>query len=419
MRRLAWVLGGIAWTALVFYVAFRVTFPSDALADRLRYQVDQGTHGQMALDIGSLSPWWVGLKARNVSLVSQGGAKPEKLLSVDVARVRVSPFSLMSDPHGVAHLQFGDGTLSVDTTVASHGRTYTPTRLKAEASGFPINAIPPIEGTQVKGRGTMDLDTSIRAPEGLSKAEGTVRLAGHDVVIEDLSGIGAMLASSNVLPLAFDDLDLRVELTQGKGRVVTGKVASSLASVDLGGDITLDDVIQRSRLHLTLVLTLGDAAAPFAGFLSSAKWSDEKYHYLLRGTLMRPRIEPDRERVRRRPIPPGVGVNRTPPAGPTVSSRPPAPETMDAIRAARERRMESSPTPPTTERGARQMPVLRERPSPPDGQDAGDEGYPDDQGYDSPPPDDGEPVDAAPHDGGPDAGGPALDDPNARPEGDY
>ncbi len=346
-RRL-WVLGGSIWFVVAFYVVFRMTFPSSVLIERARFELDQATSGAMGVEIRAVGPWWTGLKARDVVLLDEEG---QTLLKADVARFRVSPFSLLSEPRVHAAVQFGKGALEADAVLARTDRGISPTQIRLEADRFPIGAIPPIrpigsgdrfvpQGTyQIRGTGTLDLAVDLRAASGLSKADGTLRISGRTMNIEDITGLGELLGGFSVLPLAIDELDLRIEITQGKGRVVLGLIKSSLLTAELQGDITLDDVITRSRLRLQGIVDLGAAMQPFAGLLSSAKWADGRYHYAITGTLGRPSAAPERERASRRPSTP---TSSPPPPGDDLEpARGPAPETLEAAREARERRMEA------------------------------------------------------------------------------
>jgi len=340
MNRGLAVLIGVLWFVVVFLVAFRVTFPSDTLKARATYEVHTASDGALALDIRKLSPWWVGLKAKEVRLYSvdaPGEAGPEEILKMDVARVRVAPFSIFGSPHVRGGLQFGDGDLTFSTVLQKSERgQYGLADLKVDGSRFPISAIPPFQGTQIKGTGTLDLSVDLLAKEGMRKAEGSVTLFGRDLTVEALTGAGAALGLFDLLPVFVEEIDLRLEITQGKAKVVRGRLVSSIADIDLSGDIALQDDLARSRFRLKAVLDLSEDAAQFGALMRSAKWSDERYHWVLNGVWPRVVPRPDRER---RAAP--TRVDRSGTAGDDQEdAKEAAPETLEAVREARERRRE-------------------------------------------------------------------------------
>lgn len=336
MKRLGFVVAGLAWFLLVFLVALRVTFPTDSLVERARYEVQAQSGGQLALEVASVGPWWAGVRATGVDLYRVGETEP--VFHADVARARVAPTSLFGSPRIHGRLRFGEGSIDLRTRLDRTERGYLPGELEVEAEGFPISALPPIQGGRfvgtiaVEGTGGLDLDVDLSAPEGMSKAEGRASLYGRDLVVEELTGTGAILQSFEVLPLTIDELDLALDVTQGKARVVRGRIGSSLANLQVSGDVTLQDDLARSRFRLQAVLDLGEGAERFAGFLSDAKWSDDRYHYTISGTWP-PSIRAERERGARREAAPAPR-----PAREAVPERTASPETIEAARAAREAR---------------------------------------------------------------------------------
>ena len=81
-------------------------------------------------------------------------------------------------------------------------------------------------------------------------------------------------------PIQIRDLDLEFDLDEGKLEVDKGRLISDQITMNLTGDMALDDELGRSRMRFKLVLSeLGDQIAPFASFMNRAKWDDEKYHY--------------------------------------------------------------------------------------------------------------------------------------------
>ena len=49
IQRIGIGLFGVVWGALVFQLAFHLSFPSEALGDRMAYEVEQATSGKQLL----------------------------------------------------------------------------------------------------------------------------------------------------------------------------------------------------------------------------------------------------------------------------------------------------------------------------------------------------------------------------------
>ena len=73
MKRVLMVVGGVIWFALVFFITWRVTFPGQAIEDRLRVEVANATNGTYELSLSDLRPWWTGVAADNVVLIEVKG----------------------------------------------------------------------------------------------------------------------------------------------------------------------------------------------------------------------------------------------------------------------------------------------------------------------------------------------------------
>ena len=68
MIRVLQVVGAFAWAAVVFAGTLWATFPSEAIVNRLRYEVPRVMGSEYSADIGRISPWWIGLSADDVKL---------------------------------------------------------------------------------------------------------------------------------------------------------------------------------------------------------------------------------------------------------------------------------------------------------------------------------------------------------------
>ena len=83
-------------------------------------------------------------------------------------------------------------------------------------------ALRTIGGYEIEGTGTVDLALELDAPDGFANASGSARLTGRSLVVSGLGSLGDLLSGFDILPVAIDELDLRIEITEGKARVVRG-----------------------------------------------------------------------------------------------------------------------------------------------------------------------------------------------------
>ncbi len=294
MKNALLVVGGILWFGLVFSLTFWLTFPSDTLAERLKYEVYDGSGGDYQLQLDSLSPWWVGVSGEMVQLYSnttpRGGGDPvsELVFAAEAARLRVSPLSLLRRTPSVAGgMTIGGG--DVDFTVATQmdkKDRLGVSDLTIEAQDFPIIDLASLAGTAMEGTGTIDIEVEISAPDGMRQAEGKIEIHGGDILITKLDP-AAMGGMDLGMEIPLDDIDIVLDITQGKAEFTRGKIRSQMANIDLDGALTLRDDLTRSTMNIGLVVELGEELAMFKSFLNDAKGADEKFHYKCAGTLSR------------------------------------------------------------------------------------------------------------------------------------
>ena len=330
MNRLTQLALAMVWFGVVFLVSFWMTFPQDAVKERIRYEVHNGSNGDYTLEMDSVSPWWVGLALGDVRLYTQGidpttGQRGDVLAFVasDV-RVRSTIGSLMAQQpavNGSVELLDG-GTLSyeVETAMNKKGTRLELTRLVIEGPDLPIADLGASAG--IVGTGSLDVSVDLDAPDGLRSAQGKIALGSSGLAITEL---GDMLP-----PLGFDipvdSIDLVLDVDKGRAKVKKGDIESGFGNVEVEGELTLREDILRSTYRFTVVIS--DLSPP-AGMemlvesaLSSAKWADDTYHYSCSGTLDRARgCVAQRERSSRttsRSSSRATTTNRrTPPSGTT------------------------------------------------------------------------------------------------------
>jgi hypothetical protein len=95
MRKLLMVLAGAAWFVFLFLATFVMTFPSDAVIERLRYEVSERSGGQYSLELSDVGPWWGGSPAQNVKLSQTVRSETTLAFLAKDVRASVSPWGLL------------------------------------------------------------------------------------------------------------------------------------------------------------------------------------------------------------------------------------------------------------------------------------------------------------------------------------
>jgi type II secretion system protein N len=352
-----WAMAGFTWLFGVFLVTLYFTFPSTDVATYARWRVQDS--GDYLLDVAEVKPSWFGARATSVVLYSKERSGNVPLFSADQVWLGSGPLSLLRLATGGAGSvsgsfarDSGDIDFTVDLARSDKG-ALQPRSVRISGESLPLSALPSgmLGGGSLVGTGGLDLEADIDAPEGLSKAQGSFSLRAKDAVIEkfDLPALSGM----GLGPVHLTLFDLVFEVANGKAKVATGVLQSDLVEGEISGDIVLADEIQRSRLRLKFVFSLGESLQQFKALLGQAVWEDGKFHYNLAGTFASPRFRPDRERKARAAaggVPgaaPTVDTEKIREAGPRGVSgaelppREDAPD-MDAARAERQARREQA-----------------------------------------------------------------------------
>ena len=304
------ILGAFAaslWFSFVFLIALILTFPTGAAMERARWEVQDATDGSMALELDSLSPWWTGAKATNITLYNIDKRKQERgdedaatvLFSAEHARARVGLLSLITgQPYIAGTVGYGAGELDVEALIRENDKgAQRLGDLTIAASDFPISSLPPMGGVSIDGTGELDMDVELDATDGMRKANGAARLFGEGLQITKITAPDNPMLEGFDMVVEITELDLVFEIREGRAKVKRGTVGSNLFNTELSGEIILMEDLTRTRLRLKAVVELGDDLAMFKSFLKDAKHKDNKYHYRINGTLGAPRMLADRDRA--------------------------------------------------------------------------------------------------------------------------
>ncbi len=302
-RGLLAVAGGL-WFTVTFAASLWLTFPSERAAQFVQWKVEE--QGQYLLQVEEVSPYWLGARLDGVSLYTvkksrRAEQKPKTnlMFSADSVRARVGLWSLLNlgvlggngTIKGSISRQGGD--FDIQATVSRLDEGVQVRALRVIGEGMPISAVP-MPDAKLIGTGGLDLDIDLEADEGFSKSEGKISVVGKDVVITSVEA--AALEGFPLGPLNISNVDLQLDVKSGKAKVGRGQIVSDMVTVDVEGEVILNDNLSESRLRLKFIVTLGDTAAMLKGFLKDAEHSDGKFHYALSGSFEKPKFKAERER---------------------------------------------------------------------------------------------------------------------------
>ena len=236
MKKVAFVFGVLFWALAVFLGTFYLTFPSEAISLRLRYIIAERFDGYTA-DIGSVSPWWLGLSIDDVKLyreVSPSRSRPmedeegeeapqegAQLAAIfESVKVRVSPWSLLRRaPYvsGSVALPGGEVAFSVGSAVSGDG-DIALSDLVVKAEQLPLeDLLALLPNASASGTGGIDIDIDLHAgSEGMKDATGHLSLTGAGLELSEVAPLPQHLARAEVVarhPFLFAALLLRDRAT--------------------------------------------------------------------------------------------------------------------------------------------------------------------------------------------------------------
>jgi len=308
---LKWILGiaaGLVWCVLAFVVTWYVTFPSQAVIDRLAYEVQEGSDGEYALTAGSASPWWAGVSLSDVVLMSvDETGKGTPILLADSVSARTAVGSVIGGGLPVhAVIDVGGSPIVLDAELDRSQNPPALQRIDAEAPELTVAAVSAMLeplGARMSGEGNLDVMVDLEIGKKADDHDGRMKITGRDlklslVVPDPLSGGDFEIDDMDV-----DEIELVMDVKNGRAELRRGKIVSSLGTFDVDLALTLNDRFNRSRMSGTMVMSdLGGDLATFEPAFAAAKWDDGKYHYRISCGLNRLSggcIRPERQRTSR------------------------------------------------------------------------------------------------------------------------
>ena len=308
MKRIGIILGSMVWGLLVFRIALGIHFPVEDIQNRIRVEVDESTKSSMQLKIGNLSlASLIGLQANNVILYNNDSEESTPIFSLDHIQVALSPIQTILGALGLSiDADLLGGTLFSYISAES---------LQPSESGFDISldanelglAMVPLTGETFSANleGLLTAHVEGNFPQELphKNSEGRFALAVDGLGISDAKTMGFDLPN-----LKFSQASLEGIFNKGKIELTDANFVSESIGLELSGDILLSKQWQRSRLRLTMELTLGTEFSLIAKMIPQLKNNkiDEEdgngiYKLNIIGTIKNPRIKTSNRNSTRKP----------------------------------------------------------------------------------------------------------------------
>jgi type II secretion system protein N len=303
IRRILWVMGGLAWGVVSMLVGLHATFPEDVARERIEYEFHRATNKEMAVGIGGLSLWRLsGADLSDVQLYTVKRGRKTKdephppmerteVLHFDRLAMRAAVLPTLMGKQAVAFAaEIYDGVL--DGTWAQSDQAIELsfdvsdvdlTKMPATGASMELNLLGKLEG-----EADLVLDT-----EDVKNSSGTMRLNFPGIGL----GKGSKVMGFELPEVVFDKAVVAGEVKDGKLEITEGTFESSVLTATLSGDVSLNKKLGRSRNRLELTFTLPediDKLASISPDLKRARDADGVYHFLVTGTVLAPNARPSK-----------------------------------------------------------------------------------------------------------------------------
>lgn len=299
MNRALWIIGGVAWFALVFWVTLYLSFPSEGVGRFVASVVSQRTNGQYRIEMDGAKPWWVGLAGDNVIVYSTAGGTDDPVFFADALGVRIHPLALLRKGRqfsGYATME--DSTIEAQVSATDDDGNLTLRRLQVVAQDLAIETLTGLlgksEASPIDATGSLDVDIDLNMKEGIEKAEGKISILGDGVRLAKVAAPAIGLKPME-LDMPVTELDIEIAGDGGLLKIERGVVRSQAVNIDLHGEVTTGDRLDRSRVHVEAEVEIGDWAglaiesfrAMVDTFTASKKCEDGRLHYVANTTVSR------------------------------------------------------------------------------------------------------------------------------------
>lgn len=252
-----------AFSTFAFIIAFYLTFPMDALGQRISHEINKQSGGKLTTTFDDVSLYWFsGLEFEGVRIRKKNDEGKIDLIDIDAVRARFRLLPLLwFSPQLDARVELGEGVISAHIIP---GDEQSEIYLEIEDLDFAKPAVlPKLIGFNIAGVLAGKLDLTLATPQdgkskgGFSplKSEGKASLT-----IRSGSFGAGQIAGFSVPQLALGQIDLALELRRGRLRISSFQQKEGQLGLDLSGSSTLRGKLDSSTLDFCAKFKVTDEA---------------------------------------------------------------------------------------------------------------------------------------------------------------
>lgn len=251
-RKFGTTIAYVAFGFVALLVSFYLTFPAEAVGQRIAHEVQRSSHGKVSFSFANASLYrFSGVALSNVKVtVLQDGKDPLSLDFDEVAaRVKILPLLLFRTAFH-AKVELGDGVIQGDFT--KHGQTVDADLDIDDLDFSTPPMLPKLLGMPLGGK--LDASGRISLGEQPNTANGNLTIDWRG------GSFGpAPIMGFSVPQVLIGNLKAVLDLKDGKAKVTTFENNGGNLALNLGGDFTLKQQFDASTLDLCAHIKVTDA----------------------------------------------------------------------------------------------------------------------------------------------------------------
>jgi type II secretion system protein N len=246
-RKLLVGAGYGAFSTLALLIGLYLTFPAEAVGQRISHEVQQKSGGEITISFEEIEPYRLsGVSAENVKVRTQKDGQQPVDMSFDVvrARLRLLPLFLFQLSFDTA-LELGEGEIEARVTPRGEGDMFASVEVEAlNLASPPI--VPMLIGFPVTGTVTGSMSADLTQDQKGSGG-GTLRITGASFGPATIQGF-------SVPAIELGDLELGLAIDAGRAKVTSFKQTGGEIAAKISGSATLKPLLSSSTLDACLEL---------------------------------------------------------------------------------------------------------------------------------------------------------------------
>ncbi len=221
------VVGYVAFAIAIFFASLYLTFPAEAVGQRIAQEINKRTDGKLIVSFGSVSPYrFSGVEAEDVQVRTTSKEGEPLQFKLDVVRARLSLLPLIWLSLEIsAEIEAGEGTIAAEITPGDDGAF--DLSLEVEDINFASPPILPlVAGIPIGGKIAGKAEVEWRGMKEIRKSKGKASLTVRG------ASLGPGKVQGFTVPaIGLGQLDVAFDLNAGRLRLASFQ--------QKGGDVTL------------------------------------------------------------------------------------------------------------------------------------------------------------------------------------